>query len=114
MLLATVRGAPDQTVRFSCRVKSADGTWHHVESSLSRQCHPGAPDKLLITARDVSDQVALRRQVTHLTFHDGLTGLPNRTYLEERAKSAAGRPPDPATSQPRPRPSSSIWTASPA
>ena len=96
MLLAAARGAPDQTSRFSCRVRSADGTWHHVESSLSRHLHPGAPDKLLITARDVSDQVALRRQVTHLTFHDGLTGLPNRAYLEERAKSAAGRPPDPA------------------
>ena len=95
-LLATVRSAPDRTTRFSCRVRSADGTWRHIESNLSRQCHPGSPDRLLITARDVSDQVALRRQVTHLTFHDGLTGLPNRTYLEERAKSAAGRPPDPA------------------
>jgi diguanylate cyclase (GGDEF)-like protein len=29
--------------------------------------------------------VALRRQVTHLTFHDGLTGLPNRAYAEQRA-----------------------------
>jgi diguanylate cyclase (GGDEF)-like protein len=29
--------------------------------------------------------VALRQQVTHLTFHDGLTGLPNRAYVEERA-----------------------------
>ena len=106
MLLATARGAPDQTSRFSCRVRSADGTWHHVESSLSRHSHRGAPDKLLITARDVSDQVALRRQVTHLTFHDGLTGLPNRAYLEERAKSAAGRPPDPAGRR-WPRPSSS-------
>jgi diguanylate cyclase (GGDEF)-like protein len=34
----------------------------------------------------VSDQVALRQQVTHLTFHDGLTGLPNRAYVEERAR----------------------------
>ena len=99
MLLATVHGAPDQTARFSCRVRSADGTWHHVESNLSRHRHPGSPDKLLITARDVSDQVALRRQVTYLTFHDGLTGLPNRTYLEERAKSAAGRPADPAAAR---------------
>jgi diguanylate cyclase (GGDEF)-like protein len=38
--------------------------------------------------RDVSDQVALRQQVTHLTFHDGLTGLPNRAYVEERAREA--------------------------
>ena len=39
------------------------------------------------------------RQVTHLTFHDGLTGLPNRAYVEQRgqdvlsqAGSAAGGP----------------------
>jgi diguanylate cyclase (GGDEF)-like protein len=29
--------------------------------------------------------------VTHLTFHDGLTGLPNRSYLEERAKDLLAR-----------------------
>jgi len=93
-ILTAARGAPDRTARFSCRVRSADGTWHHVESNLSRHSHAGTPDKLLITARDVSDQVALRRQVTHLTFHDGLTGLPNRAYIEERAKNAVGRAPD--------------------
>jgi diguanylate cyclase (GGDEF)-like protein/PAS domain S-box-containing protein len=80
--------------RFPCRVRSSDGTWRHVEATVSRQHYPGMPDQLLVTARDVSDQVALRRQVTHLTFHDGLTGLPNRVYLEERAKDVlgAGRP----------------------
>ena len=51
----------------------------------------GRPDRLLITARDVSDQIALRRQVTYLTYHDGLTGLPNRAYVEDRAKDAADR-----------------------
>ena len=28
--------------------------------------------------------------MTHLTFHDGLTGLPNRAYLEDRAKDVLG------------------------
>src|SRR6266542_1752658 len=76
--------------RFPCRVRSSDGTWRHVEATVSRQHHPAMPDQLLVTARDVSDQVALRRQVTHLTFHDGLTGLPNRVYLEDRAKDMLG------------------------
>jgi len=81
------------TRRFPCRVRSSDGTWRHVEATVSRQHYAGSAERLLITARDVSDQVALRRQVTHLTFHDGLTGLPNRAYLEERAKDvlSAGR-----------------------
>jgi diguanylate cyclase (GGDEF)-like protein/PAS domain S-box-containing protein len=77
--------------RFPCRVRSADGTWRHVESTVSRYREMGAPDRLLITARDVSDQIALRRQVTYLTYHDGLTGLPNRAYIEDRAKDAIDR-----------------------
>jgi diguanylate cyclase (GGDEF)-like protein/PAS domain S-box-containing protein len=76
--------------RLACRVRAADGTWRHVQATISRYAEPGLADRLLLTAHDVSDQVALRRQVTHLTFHDGVTGLPNRAYLEERAKELSG------------------------
>jgi diguanylate cyclase (GGDEF)-like protein/PAS domain S-box-containing protein len=72
--------------RFPVRVRAADGTWRHVESTLLRYQAPGEHVQMLVTARDVSDQVALRQQVNHLTFHDGLTGLPNRAYVEERAR----------------------------
>jgi diguanylate cyclase (GGDEF)-like protein/PAS domain S-box-containing protein len=71
--------------RYPCQVRAEDGTWRHVEATVSRYRDPGQPDLVLITARDMSAQVALRRQVTHLTFHDGLTGLPNRTFAEQRA-----------------------------
>jgi diguanylate cyclase (GGDEF)-like protein/PAS domain S-box-containing protein len=74
------------TGRFPARVRAADGTWRHVESTVLRYQVPGAPRQIMVTARDVSDQVALRQQVAHLTFHDGLTGLPNRAYVEERAR----------------------------
>ena len=78
-------------VNLACRVRSSDGTWRHAQATLSRYSQLGRQDLVLVTARDVSDQVALRRQVTHLTFHDGLTGLPNRSYLEERAKDLLAR-----------------------
>jgi diguanylate cyclase (GGDEF)-like protein len=74
--------------RFSCRVRASDGTWRHVECAVLLYRVPGEPARLLLSVRDVSDQVALRQQVTHLTFHDGLTGLPNRAYVEERAREA--------------------------
>jgi diguanylate cyclase (GGDEF)-like protein/PAS domain S-box-containing protein len=80
-----VIGTGGVTGRLSCRVRAADGTWRPVESTISARRRPGGAE-LLITARDVSDEVALRRQVAHLTLHDGLTGLPNRAYLEERAR----------------------------
>jgi len=87
----TVRaaGSGRRPGRFPCRVRSADGTWRHVESTVSRE--KSTPDRLLITARDISDQIALRRQVTYLTYHDGLTGLPNRAYVEDRARDAIDR-----------------------
>jgi diguanylate cyclase (GGDEF)-like protein/PAS domain S-box-containing protein len=76
---------------YPCQVRAEDGTWRHVEATVSRYRDPGQPDLVLITARDMSAQVALRRQVTHLTFHDGLTGLPNRAYAEQRAADVLGR-----------------------
>ena len=77
---------PEGSGRFPVRVRAADGTWRHIESTVLRYQAPGEPIGMLVTARDVSDQVALRQQVTHLTFHDGLTGLPNRAYVEERTR----------------------------
>src|SRR5260221_5776591 len=84
-------GIGRQPGRLRCRVRSADGTWRHVESTVSRYRDTSDLGQLLITARDVSDQVALRRQLTYLTFHDGLTGLPNRAYVEGRARDAIER-----------------------
>ncbi|MDT0302406.1 putative bifunctional diguanylate cyclase/phosphodiesterase [Streptomonospora wellingtoniae] len=78
-------------IHLRLRVRAADGTWRHTESTASLYEQPGEPDRLLVTARDVSAQVALEEQVNHLTFHDGITGLPNRAYLEERAREVLVR-----------------------
>ncbi|WP_329256244.1 EAL domain-containing protein [Actinoallomurus sp. NBC_01490] len=78
--------------RIACRVRATDGTWLPTESTISRYGRSGdGTDQLLVTTRDFSEQAALERQVAHLTFHDGLTGLPNRAYLEERAREKVGR-----------------------
>ncbi|GII61958.1 hypothetical protein Skr01_20430 [Sphaerisporangium krabiense] len=76
--------------RLACRVRAADGTWRPAESVATRHPREGE-DLVLISTRDVSDQVALRNQVTHLTFHDGVTGLPNRAYFEERTREVLAR-----------------------
>ncbi|KAB8193844.1 EAL domain-containing protein [Nonomuraea phyllanthi] len=69
---------------IACRVRAADGTWRPTESVATRRV--GGDELMLVTTRDVSDQEALRNQVAHLTFHDGVTGLPNRAYFEERTR----------------------------
>ncbi len=83
---ATARGGGHPELsQIACRVRSADGTWRHVQGTVSRYSAAG-PALLLVTGRDISDQIALRQQVMQLTFHDGLTGLPNRSYVEDRTK----------------------------
>lgn len=69
---------------IACRVRACDGTWRPTESVATR--HVGGEELLLVTTRDMSDEEALRNQVAHLTFHDGVTGLPNRSYFEERTR----------------------------
>ncbi|MBO2450600.1 EAL domain-containing protein [Actinomadura barringtoniae] len=87
----TLRLSAD-TLRVSCRVRAADGTWLPTESTISRYSGIGdAPARVLVTTRDLSEQAALQRQVAHLTFHDGLTGLPNRAYFEERTRDVLSR-----------------------
>jgi diguanylate cyclase (GGDEF)-like protein len=76
--------------RFYCRVRAVDGTWRHVECAVLPYEIPGEQLRMLVAARDISDEVALRQQVAHLTFHDGLTGLPNRAYFEDRVRGALG------------------------
>ncbi|MGH3321079.1 MAG: putative bifunctional diguanylate cyclase/phosphodiesterase [Streptosporangiaceae bacterium] len=83
---ALVDDAVVSPVRLGCRLRGGDGTWRHAETTLCRY-GPG----LLLAARDVSDQVALQEQLAHLAFHDGLTGLPNRAYFEERTREVLAR-----------------------
>ncbi len=81
----TMHGRPG-TATFSGRVKAADGSWRQVGATLSRYGQPGEPGRLLVACHDDSELAALRRQLNQLTFHDGVTGLPNRAYLEDRVK----------------------------
>jgi diguanylate cyclase (GGDEF)-like protein len=46
---------------------------------------------LVLNTRDVSDRTELEAQLVHQAFHDGLTGLANRTLFAERVERPLAR-----------------------
>jgi len=67
---------------FTVRVVAFDGSIRHVEwEAVNLLTDPGIRG-IVITARDISEQVRLTEQLAHRSLHDALTDLPNRQLLE--------------------------------
>jgi diguanylate cyclase (GGDEF)-like protein/PAS domain S-box-containing protein len=73
------------------RVRTADGTYRHMQASISRSGqHDGEAPGYLLAIRDVTAQVGLRTELAVQARTDALTGLLNRSsFLAETAARAA-------------------------
>lgn len=71
--------------KLEYRIRHKDGTWRVLESiaSIIRDRN-GAVNKLVIVNRDVTERKRAQEQLEHSSFHDALTGLPNRRLFLER------------------------------
>jgi diguanylate cyclase (GGDEF)-like protein/PAS domain S-box-containing protein len=77
--------ADEPATRIECRIRSGDGGWLHVESTVNR--YRGG---LIFNSRDVTERVRLQAQLQHNASHDPLTDLPNRALFTERVRQALG------------------------
>ncbi len=75
----------EPATRIECRIRSGDGGWLNVESSVNR--YQGG---LIFNSRDVTERVRLQAQLQHNASHDPLTDLPNRALFTERVGLALG------------------------
>jgi len=79
------------TAAETWRVRHRDGTWLHTETVAANLLEDPNVRGLVLNTRDVSDRKELEAQLVHQAFHDGLTGLANRTLFAERVEHALGR-----------------------
>jgi diguanylate cyclase (GGDEF)-like protein/PAS domain S-box-containing protein len=71
--------------RVEYRIRHKDGNWKILESIAGTiRDEKGDVSKLVIVNRDVTDRKRAEEQAEHNSFHDGLTGLPNRTLFLDR------------------------------
>lgn len=72
----------DGVANLVARVGTANGPrWHEINARESRDAVNGEPT-ILISEVDISDLKETERKAQYLAVHDVLTGLPNRTYMQ--------------------------------
>jgi diguanylate cyclase (GGDEF)-like protein/PAS domain S-box-containing protein len=74
--------------RVEWRVRHADGSWIHVESSARDLSDDPQVGGIALMTRDVSRRRALEDQLRHSASHDTLTELPNRALFYDRVEHA--------------------------
>jgi len=82
---------PGVTVPATWRILHRDGTWLHCETVAGNLLEDPDVHGLVLNTRDVSERKQLEDQLTHQAYHDGLTGLANRTRFTQRVESALAR-----------------------
>ncbi len=75
--------------RLEYRIRHKDGSWRFIESTASAiRSREGETEGLVIVNRDITQRKRAEEKLDHLSFHDGLTNLPNRALFLDRLQRA--------------------------
>ncbi len=73
------------------RLRHRDGQWRTFET-LGTNCLANPHiHGVVFNSRDVTDRKVIHQRIQHLAYHDNLTGLPNRSLLQDRLAHSIAR-----------------------
>lgn len=90
LLDALLKGERD-TMSLRFRMLREDRHEHWVEGKFALYRKQGEVQGIRGVLRDVTEAHVQEKRISHMAMHDALTGLPNRTYLDERIGEAIER-----------------------
>ncbi|SNY49064.1 putative bifunctional diguanylate cyclase/phosphodiesterase [Paractinoplanes atraurantiacus] len=79
---------PGETVTFEALLPHADGVRRPAEMTITNLLDDPYVAGLVLNTRDISEADDLQQRLRHDAYHDGLTGLVNRTLFRERLAAA--------------------------
>ena len=73
------------------RARNSEGAWRTLESIGKNCLNNPEVGGIIVNTRDVTDRKVIQEHIQHLAFHDALTGLPNRSLMQDRVSQAITR-----------------------
>ena len=71
----------NENINYTARLRHKNGNVSYIEWSSQRQ-----GNRIYSVGRDVTERIYREEEIEYLSFHDVLTGLHNRRFLEEEMK----------------------------
>ena len=81
-------GSPGASFLLELAMVHADGTWRETETVITSLVDVPDVRGIVLNIRDVTERKQLQERLTHQAFHDGLTGLANRSLFQQRLGTA--------------------------
>ena len=89
--LAEVTTTPGASVTVEVLAPHADGTPRWTEVRASNHVDDPSIGGIVVNFSDITDRRLAAERMEYLAYHDDLTGLPNRAFLERRLEEAIVR-----------------------
>ncbi|WP_152555772.1 EAL domain-containing protein [Ferriphaselus sp. R-1] len=70
------------------RTRHKDGSWRILEAFARNELANPAVDGIVVHSRDITEHKQSQQTIWNLAHHDALTGLPNRSLLQDRILQA--------------------------